>query len=45
LKKAIRDLIEEIQNQGPNWKRHVNIRVEIDRIRDQIEEIGSLLIN
>jgi uncharacterized NAD(P)/FAD-binding protein YdhS len=45
LKKAIRDLIEEIQNQGANWKRRVNIGVEIDRIRDHIEEIGSLLIN
>jgi len=38
-------LIEEIQNQGPNWKRHVNIKVEIDRIRSQIEEIESLLNN
>jgi uncharacterized NAD(P)/FAD-binding protein YdhS len=45
LKTEIRDLIEEIQNQGPNWKRHMNIGVEIDRIKDQIEKIGSLLIN
>jgi hypothetical protein len=43
LKKAIRDLIEEIQNQGPKWKRHVNIGVEIDRIKDQIEKIGDQL--
>jgi hypothetical protein len=26
-------------------KRHVNAVVEIDQIRGQIEEIGSLLIN
>jgi len=38
-------LIEEIQNQGPNWKRRVNREIEIDQIRGQIEEIGSLLID
>jgi hypothetical protein len=38
-------MIEEIQNQGPNWKRHVNKGTEIDQMRGQIEEIGSLLIN
>jgi len=26
-------LIEEIQNQGPNWKGRVNIRVGIDQIK------------
>ena len=31
---AIRDLIEEIQNQGPKWKTRVNRGVVIDRIRD-----------
>jgi hypothetical protein len=41
----MRDLIEEIQNQWPNWKRHVNKGIEIDQIRGQIEEIESLLIN
>ena len=30
----IRDLIEEIQNQGPSWKRRVNRGTEIDSIRD-----------
>jgi hypothetical protein len=30
---AIRDLIEEIQNQGPNWKRRVIVGAEIDQIR------------
>jgi hypothetical protein len=38
-------LIEEIQNQGPNWKRRVNVRAEIDQIRGQIEEIKSLVVN
>jgi hypothetical protein len=38
-------MIEEIQNQGPNWKRRVNKGTEIDQMRGQIEEIGSLLIN
>ena len=41
----IRDLIEEIQNQGSNWKRRVNKVTEIDQNRGQIEEIESLLIN
>jgi hypothetical protein len=34
-------LIEEIKNQGPNWKRCVNVGVEIDQFRGQIKEIGS----
>jgi hypothetical protein len=38
-------LIEEIQNEGPNWKRSVNKGTKIDQIRGQIEEIESLLIN
>jgi hypothetical protein len=38
------DLIEEIQNQWSNWKRHVNIRAEIDQIRGQIEEIKKFVI-
>ena len=41
----IRNLIEEIWNQGPNWKKHINMGVVIDRIKGQIEEIESLLIN
>jgi hypothetical protein len=42
---AIRDLIGEIQNQGLNWKRYINIGAKIDRTRSHIKEIGSLLIN
>jgi hypothetical protein len=38
-------LIEKIQNQGPNWKMHVNKGTEIDQIKGQIEEIESLLTN
>jgi hypothetical protein len=38
-------LIEEIQNQGTNWKWHVNKGTEIDQSKGQIEEIESLLIN
>jgi len=38
-------LIEEIKNQGPNWKRRVNKGTEIDQIMGQIEEVKSLLIN
>jgi hypothetical protein len=42
----MRDLIEEIQNQGLNWKKkHVNIGAEIHQIRSLIEEIKSLLVN
>jgi hypothetical protein len=36
-----KDLIEEIKNQGPNWKRCVNVGVEIDQFRGQIKEIES----
>ena len=32
------DLIEEIKNQGPNWKRCVNVGAEIDQFRGQIKE-------
>jgi hypothetical protein len=35
---AIRNLIEEIQNQRSNWKRQVNIEVEIDQIMGQIKK-------
>jgi hypothetical protein len=41
-------LIEEIQNQGSNWKICVNIRVGINQIRGQIEELkvcGQLKVN
>jgi hypothetical protein len=38
-------LFEEIQNQGPNQKRRVNVGVEIDQISGHIEEIESLLID
>jgi hypothetical protein len=41
----IRDLIEDIRNQGPNWKRRVNRGAVINQIRGQIEEIRSLLIH
>ena len=41
----IRDLIEKIWNQRPNRKRCAQRRTEINRIRGQIEEDGSLLIN
>jgi len=41
----IKDLIEKIWNQRPNRKRCVQRRTEINRIRGQIEEDGSLLIN
>jgi hypothetical protein len=30
---AIRDLIEKIQNQGPNQKRHVNREAAIDQLK------------
>jgi len=38
-------LIEEIQNQGPNLKRHMNVRAGIDKIRGQIKKLGSMLVN
>jgi CRISPR/Cas system-associated endonuclease Cas1 len=39
-------LIEKIQNQESNWKnKRVNVRVEIDQIKSQIEEIKNLLVN
>ena len=38
-------MIEEIWNQWPNQKRHVNRGTEIVPIKGQIEEIESLLIN
>ena len=31
-------MIEEIQNQGPNLKRHMNVKAEIDKIRGQIKK-------
>jgi hypothetical protein len=40
-------LIEEIQNQGPNLKRHMNVRAGIDKIRSQIKKtwkfVGQLM--
>jgi len=40
-------LIEEIQNQGPNLKRHMNVRAGIDKIRGQIKKtwkfVGQLM--
>jgi len=41
-------LIEKIQNQGSNWKIHVNMRAAINQIRGQIEELevyGQLRVN
>jgi hypothetical protein len=38
-------LIEEIQNQGSKWKRHVYIGVEIDQIMAKLKNIKSLLVN
>jgi hypothetical protein len=35
---AIKDLMEKIQNQGPKWKRCVNVKFEIDQLRAQIED-------
>jgi len=36
---VIKDLIEEIKNQEPNWKRCLIADVEIDQIEGQIEEL------
>jgi hypothetical protein len=36
---VIKDLIEEIKNQEPNWKRCLIGGVEIDQIEGQIEEL------
>ena len=30
--------MEKIQNQGPKWKRCVNVKFEIDQLRAQIED-------
>jgi hypothetical protein len=32
-------LIEEIQNQGPNWKNRMNVGVEIDQIRAKLKKL------
>jgi hypothetical protein len=36
---VIKDLIEEIKNQKPNWKRCLIAGAEIDQIEGQIEEL------
>jgi hypothetical protein len=36
---VIKDLIEEIKNQKPNWKRCLITGAEIDQIEGQIEEL------
>jgi len=39
---AIRDLIEEIQNQWSNWKRHVIVETEIDQIMAKLKVWWSI---
>jgi hypothetical protein len=34
-----KDLIEEIKNQGPNWKRCVNVAAEIDQFRAKLKKL------
>jgi hypothetical protein len=40
-----KDLIEEIKNQGPNWKRCVNVGVEIDQFRAKLKKLKVFFLS